>query len=61
MNTTQHISLYYKLTELIIKMENFDENLVEESVEKILNKKFKDVEIIDGEDCNVLRREFLNR
>lgn len=61
MNTTQHISFYYKLTELIIKMENFDENLVEESVEKFLNEKFKDVEIIDGEDCNVLRREFVNR
>lgn len=63
MYTTQQISCYNKLTELIIKMENFTENFVEkltESVESILNETFKNVKLT-GEDCDVLRRAFVNR
>lgn len=44
-------------------MENFGEDLVKKKltkiVESILNEKFKNVELT-GEDCNVLRRAFVN-
>lgn len=57
MYTTQQISCYNKLTELIIKMENFTENFVEKLTESLSNEKFNNGELTE----DVLIREFGNR